>query len=204
MKQETDFIYPDGSKLFFTSDTHFGHSNIIKMCDRPFSSVEKMDETMIKNWNDKVGTDDIVFHLGDFAVGGAGVWRSTLERLNGHKILILGNHDMKNYREGYSQYFDFVTHQMQIRIGDRCVYLNHNPFLCYGGVYREDEKKVWQLFGHVHSRPNDTGKDAWRLQYLFPTQYDVGVDQNNFTPLSWEEVKKIIEKQVKEYRVYIK
>lgn len=65
-------------------------------------------------------------------------------------------------------------------------------FLCFEGSY----KNIWQLFGHVHSRKNNTGIDAGRLQHLYPTQYDVGVDNNNFTPVSFNQVKAIINKQV--------
>lgn len=60
----------DGSKVYFTSDTHFYHSNIIGFCKRPFKNVEDMNETLIENWNRVVGQDDIVFHLGDFCLGG--------------------------------------------------------------------------------------------------------------------------------------
>ena len=55
----------DGSKVFFTSDTHFYHGNIIRFCNRPFKDVEMMNETIIANWNNTIGQDDIVFHLGD-------------------------------------------------------------------------------------------------------------------------------------------
>lgn len=61
----------DGAKVFFTSDTHFTHANIIRFCSRPFKNVEEMDETMIANWNRVVGENDIVFHLGDFCMGGS-------------------------------------------------------------------------------------------------------------------------------------
>lgn len=86
---------------------------------------------------------------------------------------------------------------MQISIETRSIYLNHYPFLCYGGIYRKPEDAVWQLFGHVHSGPNSAGADAARLPYLLPTQYDVGVD-NNYTPVSYAQVKCIINKQVNE------
>lgn len=77
--------------------------------------------------------------------------------------------------------------------------------LMYGGLpmvmskpppFEGGYKDVWQLFGHVHTRKNNTGLDAARLQYLYPTQYDVGVDNNNFTPVSFEQVKRIITKQI--------
>ena len=69
-----------------------------------------------------------------------------------------------------------------------------NAFAC--AIFVGGYKDVWQLFGHVHTRKNNTGIDAARLQYLYPTQYDVGVDNNNFTPVSFEQVKRIITKQI--------
>lgn len=179
---------------FFTSDTHFGHANIIRFCNRPFRNVEEMNEALIENWNLVVSEDDTVFHLGDFAFGGSNVWKSIIPRLNGHINLIIGNHDRKNLRQGYMSYFDMVVPQLQIEIEDNSIYLNHYPFLCYGGSYRG----VWQLFGHVHSGPQADGLDISRLRVLLPTQYDVGVDNNNFTPISYREVKEKIESQKNE------
>ena len=74
--------------------------------------------------------------------------------------------------------------------------MNHVPFLCYGGTYRDQKGLVYQLFGHVHSGRNGKGKDIERLKYLFPTQYDVGVDNNDYTPISWYEAEEKIEKQL--------
>ncbi|MEE0490786.1 hypothetical protein [Catenibacterium sp.] len=179
---------------FFTSDTHFGHANIIRFCNRPFQNVEEMNEVLIENWNKVVSKGDTVFHLGDFAFGGSSVWNSIIPRLNGHINLIIGNHDRKNLRQGYMSYFDMVVPQLQIEIEDNSIYLNHYPFLCYGGSYRG----VWQLFGHVHSGPQADGLDISRLRVLLPTQYDVGVDNNNFTPISYREVKEKIESQKNE------
>lgn len=85
---------------------------------------------------------------------------------------------------------------MQIEIEKRSIYLNHYPFLCYGGSYRSNDDAVWQLFGHVHSGPNSSGLDCDRLINLFPYQYDVGVDNNNYSPISWSEVKNKIQHQI--------
>ena len=185
----------DGDRVFFTSDTHFYHDNIINFCGRPFKNVEVMNETLIANWNSVVGPDDIVFHLGDFCLGGSAEWTNILNRLNGKIYLIVGNHDIKNLRQGYYSHFEHIAMQMHIEVGKQKIYLNHCPFLCYGGAYRD----TWQLFGHVHTSKQNTGIDAPRLHMLFPTQYDVGVDNNNFTPVSFEEVKRIIERQVEQF-----
>lgn len=185
-----------GENLYFTADSHFNHANIIKFCNRPFNNVEQMNETLIDNWNQVVGKDDIVFHLGDFCLGGAAEWTKLLDRLNGKIYLILGNHDLKNIRQGFIQRFEHVALQMFITVDKQKMYLSHYPFLCFEGGYKD----VWQLFGHVHTRKNNTGIDAERLQYLYPTQYDVGVDNNNFEPVSFEEVKAIIDRQVKQQK----
>ena len=180
---------------FFTSDTHFNHANIIKFCNRPFKDVEQMNDVMIANWNSVIGKDDTVFHLGDFCLGGAAEWTKILDRLNGKIYLIMGNHDLKNIRQGFISRFEHVAMQMRIEIGKKRIYLCHYPFLCFEGSYQDD---VWQLFGHVHTRRSNSGIDAGRLQYLYPTQYDVGVDNNNFTPVSFGQVKRIIDKQVEQ------
>ena len=87
-------------------------------------------------------------------------------------------------------FFTSDTHFNHANIIKLC----HRPFLCFEGGY----KNVWQLFGHVHTRKNNTGLDADRLQYLYPTQYDVGVDNNAFAPVSFGQVQSIINKQVEE------
>ena len=102
---------------------------------------------------------------------------------------------MKNLRQSYYDRFEEIVMQKHIEIGKQNIYLNHCPFLCYGGAYKD----TWQLFGHVHTSKNNTGKDASRLNMLFPTQYDVGVDNNNFTPVSFDQVKAIIQKQVEQF-----
>ena len=151
-----------------------------------------MNETLISNWNKVVGKDDFVFHLGDFSVGGAAEWTSLIDCLNGRIFLVLGNHDMNNVDQGFMRRFEDVSMQMLISIGKQRVYLNHYPFLCYGGAYRG----TWQLFGHLHTGSCMSGLDSPRLQMLFPRQYDVGVDNNNYTPISFAEVEVKIQQQI--------
>ena len=192
-KRKMNFKF-DAEHTFFTSDTHFNHTNIIRFCNRPFRNVDEMNETIVANWNATIGMDDTVFHLGDFCLGGAAEWTRLLDRLNGRIYLILGNHDLKNIRQGFLGRFEHVAMQMRIEIGKRKIYLCHYPFLCFEGGYKD----VWQLFGHVHTRKSNTGIDAGRLQYLYPTQYDVGVDNNDFTPVSYEQVRTKIQKQMEQ------
>lgn len=156
-----------------------------------------MDQKLIENWNKKVGPNDYIFILGDFCFKGSQYWDRILDQLNGHKFLILGNHDLKNLKDGAMKKFDWVGFQAYITIGGRSIYLNHFPFLCYGGSYRSPETAVFNLFGHCHTNLNDmSGKDISRLIALFPTQYDVGVDANNYTPISFEEVDEKIKEQI--------
>lgn len=181
------------TKVFFTSDTHFGHSNIIKYCQRPFNSAEHMDEVLISNWNEVVSPQDIVFHLGDFCFGSDKEWIEILKRLNGTKYLILGNHDLKKIANSnqIKDYFADINMQMRVVVDKQKLLLNHYPFLCFEGGYQN----VWQLFGHVHSSKHSTGLDKERLVHLFPTQYDVGVDNNNYRPVSFAQVSQIITEQ---------
>jgi len=185
--------YSSGDNIFFTSDTHFSHKNIIEFCGRPFKTVEEMNKKLIENWNNKVGPTDIIYHLGDFCFGGSAEWHSILAQLNGRIHLILGNHDDKNIREGYMQLFEDVSYQRRLLIEGWTVYLNHYPYLCYPGY----KAYTIALFGHIHSSPfKFNGIDAETAKKgLHPSQYDVGVDWNNFTPISWNEVKEKINYQ---------
>lgn len=192
--------YPEEG-IYFTSDTHFGHENIIRFCNRPFNSIEEHDKTLIDNWNSIISPDDTVFHLGDFAFGGYPFWKTIREQLNGHIILIIGNHDWKNLTAGSKSLFDECVSQARISINGQIVYLNHFPFLCFSHSDPKYYGKDYsiQLFGHIHSGPNATGTDTSRSSILYPTQYDVGVDNNNFMPLSWKEIKEKIDQNVLRY-----
>lgn len=185
-------------KIWFTSDTHFGHNNIIKFCNRPFENVEEMDEFIINNWNSIVKEDDIVFHLGDFAFAPDRKWKELISQLNGKIHLILGNHDVGRWPgDKIMSLFYKVDNQLMLKIdGKYKVYLNHFPFLCYDGVYRSPEDCTIQLHGHVHEHLGCIGKDVDRLHHRFPYQYDVGIDNNNYKPVSWEEVLQIINNQI--------
>ena len=117
-KKKMNFKF-NAEHTFFTSDTHFNHANIIRFCNRPFKDVEQMNEVMIANWNSVIGKDDTVFHLGDFCLGGAAEWTKILDRLNGKIYLIMGNHDLKNIRQGFISRFEHVAMQLHIEVGSR-------------------------------------------------------------------------------------
>ena len=192
------FIYTekDAEKFYFVSDTHFLHSNIIKYCKRPFKSIEENDEELIRRWNEKVPEDGIVFHLGDVAFGNNERVNHILKQLHGKIYLIIGNHDWHRIVHEQSWRFEDMTQQINMKIGKRHIILNHYPMLAFSGAWR-GEDATYQLFGHVHTSPyTDEGLDQQRMKYLFTSQYDVGVDNNDFTPVSWKEVDQIINNQM--------
>lgn len=185
------------NNIFFVSDTHFNHGNILNYCKRPYETVEQMNEDLIKRWNSVVKPNDTVFHLGDFMFGNIGRFWDFRSRLNGKIYLIHGNHDYKLMCEGnIEEGFEDICSQMNIVVNGQKIYLSHFPFLAFDGIYKE--KPSWQLFGHVHSNKDYlySSPDISRLTYLLPMQYDVGVDNNNYTPVSFEQVKEIINKQI--------
>lgn len=191
--------------LFFTSDTHFNDPEIIKYCNRPFKSVGEMNEILIENWNKKVGVCDYVFHLGDFGIGN---WTPILDRLNGIIYLMIGNHDME-YMKTHPK-IKYTDMQSFIRVGKRGIYLNHYPFLCYGGSYMKPLEAIWQFHGHTHTRPDHStagienqevkeilDKDHERMKLILPTQIDVGVDNWNYTPVSYLELENCFQHRFK-------
>lgn len=188
-------------RVWLTSDTHFMHKNIIKYCNRPFS-LEEHDEELIYRWNYCVGKDDIIFHLGDFCFSSsADRIIPLLEKLNGHMMLITGNHDFRGVLscKPAHEYFYNVM-QAVVHVGKYHAILNHFPMLCYSGSSHPD--KYMQLFGHVHSTPEtyerlgDQEGDKWRMSLLHAGQYDVGVDNNDFAPVSFRDVMGIIRNRI--------
>ena len=181
--------------LFFTSDTHFQHFNVIEYCNRPFHSKEEMDSTLVKNWNSVVGKDDIIFVLGDFCFGGSKSWSYLLDALNGEKYLIWGNHD-KNPTHKWKDVRNIINlliDDPEIKDGQR-IALCHYPMLSW----YQSHRGAWQLFGHVHgdSTFKYFGEDGFSVKgKITPNQLDVGVDVHNFYPISYQEVKSIITKQ---------
>lgn len=179
------------NKVFFTSDLHCYHKNIIKYCNRPFDSVEEMNQTIIDNWNRVVPEDGITFVLGDCVFGGKEKWSKIFSQLNGIKYLIRGNHDGNfTSRDIFTAEYDFKL--INVMFDDKCpeqyIFACHYPMISWPHM----EKGSWMVYGHIHTVNGETSfKDK-----LSPSQYDVGVDNNNFTPVSFQQVKEMITKQM--------
>jgi len=159
---------------WFTSDQHFGHENIIKYCKRPFSSVKHMEEEIIKRFNERVKEGDTVYILGDFTFRNNKERKDLMSKLNGNLIFIEGNHDKDRSCPLYSGI---------IKYGD-----GHFACICHNPIDRLSPYQV-VLHGHVHK--------LWKAKVDEGIIYiNVGVDVNNFYPVSIEE----IDKQVREIR----
>ncbi len=147
---------------FFTADTHFGHAKVIALSGRPFADVSAMNEAMISAWNQVVGTDDEIWHLGDFAYG-EGRWLDELWwRLNGVKHLVIGNHDADNLGVLTLPWATPPTHLAEASVNGTKVVMCHYPLRSWQGV----GKGAIHLFGHMHGRLSgnslscDVGVDA--------------------------------------------
>lgn len=163
--------------FFFTSDTHFRHKNIITYNKRPFESLEEHDEALISNWNKKVSPSDTVYHLGDFSFGNPYDYKI---RLNGNIVLIKGNHDFR-YEKNLYKVFGKTFECLSINVENQDIFLCHYAMR----VWNKSHFNSWHLFGHSHGGL----KEEWGKSF------DVGVDSNNFEPLSFLEVKEIMSKK---------
>lgn len=185
-------FFPDKDKLYFTSDQHFMHANVIKFCKRPYENVLHMGKDFIDKWNAKISDDDTVFILGDFCWGGKKHWVYYISQLNGHKILVPGNHDKSIPL--FMHMFDVWDDLAQISVYDgldkQYIALCHYPMQSW---YRSHHGS-WQLYGHMHGECNEL--EAF-IKYR-PTQIDVGVDAQGYAPVSYEEVKCQINSRLKE------
>jgi calcineurin-like phosphoesterase family protein len=184
--------------VLFSSDHHFDHANVIKYCERPFKTVEEMNETMVERWNSKVTNEDLVHYLGDFCLNKAGL--RFRNRLNGEIILHPGNHDGKilktkdekkrekdiaRYKD--AGFFDVHWRKPFFYMGKFNAYLWHLPYVPekppvdYDLRYMEFRPKdqgQWLLHGHVHEKAGKLG----------PRMINVGVDVWNGYPVSEDRI----------------
>lgn len=187
--------------IYCTSDCHFNHKNILSYepQTRPFATTEEMNETIISNWNSVVTAEDEVWVLGDFFMGQLTAIDPILDRLNGKIHLVRGNHDQKNRIKIYEAHgidiHDIAYIQYKGRYFVLCHFPNENKEFIR--MIIEDNSEVVWLYGHVHSKAPKG--------YVNGT-YHVGVDTNNLTPISiqqiWEECwpKEIMTPEVIAYK----
>jgi len=170
------------SETWFWADTHLGHANIMKYCNRPFQSVEEMDEILVARWNERVSNKDKIYFLGDFMfTRRKGDPDAMLDRLNGQKFLIIGNHDSKPTKnaKGWN-----ATYRLQkVVVDNQTIILCHYPMFSWQGSCHGS----WMLHGHCHgtlqTSSNYSGIDFDRLLLK-----DVGVDVCP-NPLSFGEIR---------------
>ena len=164
-------------RTHFTADSHFGHGNILKFCNRPFKSIKEHDETLISNWNSVVGKKDIVYHGGDFGLCNPGYLKTILNRLNGNIHLIVGNHDKTALQISKStnvKKFASISETKYITVEGQKIFICHYALRTWRGSYHG----AYMLFGHSHGRMPPLGKS-----------FDIGVDCWNYTPINFEQVK---------------
>lgn len=170
------------SEIYVTSDHHFHHKNVLRHCEGTrghFTDVEEMNETLIDNFNGAVGKKDDVIFLGDFAFASPTMIDEILDRLNGFKYFIIGNHDRQMRKEKVRQHFGWVEHYAEFNVGERIVVMSHYPMVTWNKKYHGS----YQLYGHTHGRiPYGEGKSM-----------DVGVDTNDMRPYNIDEVFTILD-----------
>ena len=172
--------------VFLVSDTHFGHAGVCRFLRddgtklRPWDDPEKMDEDMIKLWNDTVRPNDKVYHLGDVVMHRKSL--SIMHRLNGDKVLIKGNHDI--FKLG-----DYVPYFRDIR----AYHVMNNMILSHIPIHPESKGRFnANIHGHLHA--NRVKKD----DKIDPWYFNVSVEQIDYKPILFEEVLERIKKQNEE------
>lgn len=182
-------------KLFFCSDLHFGHYNICKYCHRPFQSRSDMDQELIKNWNSVVPKDGIVICCGDFMLPHKNNFNEYLKyvkHLNGIIYLTSGNHDRIDI--GTYEFNDspklIVNDMMMIVVDGVKIFAQHYPCAAFNGDYH--------VYGHIHTLADGScyGIDGDVTKVMRKNTYDVGVDQNGYTPVSYWQLCDIFRKKM--------
>lgn len=164
--------------IYYTSDLHGFHENIIRICNRPYVTVEDMNADIVAKWNAKVKPEDDVYILGDmfFKYTDIQQVKDILNTLNGKKHLIKGNHDKFLKQLRWQDYFEEVVYYKEINDNGRMVCLFHYPIEEWNGYYRNS----YMLYGHVHGNMDNIKHH--------PRKFNVGVDVNDFEPKTLDEL----------------
>lgn len=176
--------------IWFTSDLHLGHANIIRYCNRPFAHADEMDEALISNWNSKVQPDDEVYVLGDVALCPATKAVNYLRRMHGTKFLVEGNHDRGCLKDpAFRNQFSWIRALAELDVPDPTAKKGGRKIvMCHYAmrVWNKSHHGAIQLYGHSHgSLPDDPNA----------LSMDVGVDNHNYTPISLEDVMRFMSKK---------
>lgn len=198
-----DSVVRGGSvTVYFTADLHFGHRNVITYCSRPWNSVEEMNEGLVARWNATVRPEDTVYVLGDFSMN-AGDMELYTPRLNGTKVLVVGNHDMcfQLKQQQVDRYIaagwtEVIHAAMCCMIGPHAVNCSHFPYQYDHPDQPErfTDKRLPDtgmplLHGHVHGHWLTRRSDKGTLMI------NVGVDVWNYCPVSEKQIQAILEKE---------
>ncbi len=165
----------------YTADLHFGHGNVINFDHRPFLDIDEMDMALIKLWNSRVSSDDQVYIVGDFAYKADKDEAWYLQKLRGHKHLIIGNHDghlLQNDRA--MSYFESVEKMMHISDGEHQIVLCHYPM----AEWYKSRHGSWLIYGHIHNNKDSTYDFMKTLDHAL----NAGACLNNYTPVSFNEL----------------
>lgn len=181
--------------VWFTSDLHFGHRNVLRFCDRPWDNEKEMDNGLIENWNNTVGDNDIVFILGDvFWFNDSHSIKKVLSKLKGKNIYIIpGNHDdFKSYHRVDDDRINLCEDVVVTWITRESkklqeIWLSHYPMMTW--PHREND--AYQFFGHIHSKPNRNEGVDQDLP-LHWNQLDIGCDYWDYKPVSLETLENMI------------
>lgn len=179
--------------IFYTADSHFGHRNILRFCDRPYETIEEMDRDLIARWNGKVTGNDTVYVLGDMFFRSENP-AEILSRLKGKKHLIVGNHDSSwMSKVDLEKHFLSVSLMMDLSGGKTGVTLCHYPLLTW-----KHAKRTYMIHGHIHK---DTTFEIWPMIASNSHILNAGVDINNFEPVTFEELLQNNTKFKKEWQM---
>ena len=167
--------------VYFTADMHLGHHNIITLQDRPFEDVDEMDKTLIELWNARVSKDDHIYIVGDliFRSDKDAIWH--LDKLRGHKHLIIGNHDEKLLKnERATAYFESIDQIKDIKENGKHIVLCHYPMIEWNAYYHGS----WHIYGHIHNNRNEAYETLKEKEHAL----NAGCMINNYMPVSFEEL----------------
>lgn len=176
--------------IYYISDMHFGHRNIIRFDERPFADIEQMNEIIIKNWNERVNNEDTVYVLGDAFFKGEEASIEIMKRLNGHKRLVRGNHDRVHGRLRFE--WEAINDYEEIKDGEYNVVLSHYPMM----FYNRQHYGAVMLYGHVHNSREWKLIEKWQKEL-----WDIGIPSRiinvgcmmegmNYTPRTLDELLK--------------